>query len=80
MLALIHYGHNAKINGVEEPENFIEPEEKNKKLSLPKGVSRLPGGKYRASISNKHLGVFRTIDQAYIVYYNTKELRNLKKT
>lgn len=68
-LALRYYGLNAKINGLEEPKDFIKPVEIVR--NLPTGVS-LKRGKYRARFGHKQLGTYDTIEEAELIYNNTK--------
>lgn len=62
-LALVHHGEHAKINGIEIPNDFIDPIEKEPK-TLPTGVTLMANGTYRAFISREHLGLFKTIEEA----------------
>ena len=62
-LALMHHGEYAKINGIEMPDDFIEPKEKVVK-ELPTGVTKMPNGTFRAFISRVHLGLFKTAKEA----------------
>lgn len=76
-LALEHYGHNTKINGIEIPEDFVEPIEKNK--DLPKGVTNLPSGNYRVLLGKTHVGVFKTIEDAENAYKKANDEKQHKK-
>jgi len=77
-LALKYYGTNAKINGINKPDDFIEPIEK-KERDLPKGVYLTPNGKYAIKINDKHIGTASSIEEAEQTYINKKEELNLKK-
>lgn len=73
ILAVKHYGKNAKINNVDKPDNFIEPV--TSKRVLPTGVN-LHGKKYQVQCQGKCLGTYSTISEAEEIYVNYK--KNLK--
>lgn len=70
-LALKYYGSQAKINGIEKPDNFIEPLVKNKR-NLPKGVCLSKYNKYEVRFAHKYLGTFETVEEAKNVYIKTE--------
>ena len=89
-LALKHYGKDAKINGVNIPDDFTEPEVKQK--DLPTGVSlEKRTGKYIARITSMvdskrvytHLGTFQAVEEAlnaYTIAKAEKENKIIKTT
>lgn len=82
--AIKQLGPHAKINGIEKPENFIEPKEKQKKdRILPTGVYVSINGKYKAGIRSdgeyEHFGTFDTIEEATEYFLYKKNLIKNKK-
>jgi len=71
---LKHYGSDAKINNIERPNNFIEPNEKMINI-LPKGITK-KGTKFVAVLyyQNKryHIGTFETVKEAEEAYNSQK--------
>jgi hypothetical protein len=63
------YGPDAKVNGVEKPDDFVEPgiEEKRKKTELPKFVSKV-GEKFRVRMTineeRQQIGIYETLEEA----------------
>jgi len=79
-LATKHYGINASINGIEMPDDFVKPNDKNR--SLPKGVYQKKNRFFSAIFYNKkrhYLGLYNTIEEAQTVYNEKrKEIESLK--
>jgi len=75
LMALTYYGPDAKINGIDTPDDFVEPNKIIKKL--PTGVT-INGKKYIARVSDKYLGSFETIQEAENKY--NEEKNKIKKT
>jgi hypothetical protein len=71
-LALKYFGEDANINGIEIPDDFEEPLEKEKK-TLPKGLTLTKQGKYRVRLSKIDLGTYETIEEAESVYRKKKD-------
>jgi hypothetical protein len=73
-LTLQYYGSDAKINGIEKPDDFIEPIEKTR--DLPKGIRLTRIGNYDARMNDNKksisIGTFKTIEEAL-------EALNIKK-
>lgn len=74
LLALKHYGPDAKINKVKKPDDFVDPIEKNK--TLPKCITT-EYNKYRVNIKGKYVGRYKT-EQEAVDAYNEK-IKEIKK-
>ena len=70
-MALMHHGELAKINNIDPPDVFVEPEEKVKR-DLPIGVRLSKYGSYIAVYQNKYIGTYKTIEEAANAYNQTK--------
>lgn len=76
-LALTYYGHQAKINGIDFPDDFEEPVEK-KTRDLPVGIYLTNAKTYRAIYAGKPIGTYKIIEEA-IDAYNNKKSEKLKE-
>lgn len=67
ILALKYFGKEAKINETKKPDNFEEPQKKEKRV-LPKGIYKISSGNYKVQVYiNKQtlsLGSYKTLDEA----------------
>lgn len=74
-LALEHYGNKAKINGIELPEDFVEPVDKAKKKY--KNITLTKSNTYHTTLPNKgkviYIGTFKTKEEA-VFAYNSKKI------
>ena len=74
-LALKHYGPDAKINGIKQPDDFIIPIEIKKKKY--KNITLTKSNTFHTTFPNKgkiiYVGTFKTEEEALIAYNNKKE-------
>lgn len=70
-----HYGNKAKINGIELPEDFVEPVDKAKKKY--KNITLTKSNTYHTTLPNKgkviYIGTFKTKEEA-VFAYNSKKI------
>lgn len=73
-----YYLTGTKLNGLEKPMDFIEPQHKVK--NLPIGIRKTSDGKFQSSIylnsKSIHLGTFKTAEEAEDVYLSKKSKLN----
>jgi hypothetical protein len=74
-LAIKHFGKDAKINGVQKPDDFVEPIDKYR--NLPKGIYKSKSGKFYACIYGRGLGTFDSLDEALCEYNNNIKSKHM---
>lgn len=65
-------GIKVNYNDIEEPEDFILYVKKDKKNNLPRGIN-ISGKKYRVVYKHKHIGNYKTLEEAQNAYNKAVE-------